>query len=513
MKRSTLNIRWVEEFCRIPEGKDVGKPFRYQPFQKKWMRGIYDGEVSEAILSTAKKNGKTTFVSSLIQLHLAGPEARQNSQLISAAQSREQASLTFLAANKSIELGPLSDVVRVRESTKHMFCPQIGTTYKAISAEASTAHGLSPIFVVHDELGQVKGPTSDLYTALESARGTYDNSVSIVISTQAPYDGDLLSLLIDSARDFPSPSVFLSVYEAPKTDNPFAESTFKKASPAYGKFLSPGQMRKMAEKARRIPSLEPGFRNLNLNQRVSAKAKTWLSSELWTSALADMNLDDFEGEECWGGLDLAISSDLSSLVLVFPDPDGSFAVFSFFWLPEGQLARRQEEDGVPYSNWHRDGYLECPLGKVMNWEAAANVLGQVCSKFNMKGIAYDRAKMEYLRPEMDKLGAFIPMVEHPQGFYKSKETGLWMPTSISNTEELLLEEKLWVAVNPVMNWCVSNTVTVSSQIEPADRKFEKVKTKGKIDGSVALVMAIGLMTSKVSGVVESVYNTRGLVVI
>ena len=219
------------------------------------MRGIYDNEdVTEAILSTAKKNGKTTFVSSLLQLHLAGPEAVRNSQLISAAQSREQAALTYNAAAKSVKLGPLDGVVNVRESTKHMMCPEIGTTYKAISAEASTAHGLSPVFVVHDELGQVKGPTSKIYTALESARGTYDDSLSIVISTQAPEENDLLSILIDDARESKTSSIFLSVYEAPKDDDPFSEAAFKKGSPAYGKFLSPIQMRKMADKAKRIPS-------------------------------------------------------------------------------------------------------------------------------------------------------------------------------------------------------------------------------------------------------------------
>ena len=108
--------------------------------------------------------------------------------------------------------------------------------------------------MVHDELGQVKGPTSKPYTALESARGAYDDSLSIVVSTQAPEENDLLSILIDDARENPTPSVFLSVYEAPKDDDPFSEEAFKKGSPAYGKLLSQRQMIKMTNKAKRIPS-------------------------------------------------------------------------------------------------------------------------------------------------------------------------------------------------------------------------------------------------------------------
>src|SRR5690606_23770718 len=137
----------------------------------------------------------------LLLLHLCGPEARANSQLFSAAQSRDQASILFALAAKTVRMSPeLNSVVTVRDTAKQLFCEELGTLYRALSAEASTAYGLSPVFIVHDELGQVRGPRSELYEALETATGAQDSPLSIVISTQAPNPTDLLSVLIDDAK-------------------------------------------------------------------------------------------------------------------------------------------------------------------------------------------------------------------------------------------------------------------------------------------------------------------------
>ena len=167
----------------------MGQPLKLRPFQRKIIQRIYDNPqgTRRALVSMGRKNAKTTLAACLLLLHLAGPEAQANAQLNSAAQSRDQAALLFGLAAKMVRLSPdLGAVVTVRDSTKQLFCPELGTLYRALSAEATTAHGLSPAFVVHDELGQVKGPRSALYEALETAVGAQPESLSIVISTQAP---------------------------------------------------------------------------------------------------------------------------------------------------------------------------------------------------------------------------------------------------------------------------------------------------------------------------------------
>ena len=170
IKRSTRNIDWIERHCRIPEGKFVGQPVKLCKFQKAVIRGIYDTPTRRAIISFGRKNAKSTLSAFLLLLHLCGPESVANSQLFSAAQSRDQAAILFALASKIVRMSPgLAEYVTIRDTAKQLYCAERGTLYRALSAEASTAFGLSPVFVVHDELGQVRGPRSELYEALETA--------------------------------------------------------------------------------------------------------------------------------------------------------------------------------------------------------------------------------------------------------------------------------------------------------------------------------------------------------
>ena len=161
----------------IPEGRDVGKPVKLRPWQRHEIKRIYDNPhgTRRAILSFGRKNAKTTLTAFLLLLHLCEPEAKANSQLFSAAQSREQAAILFGLAAKIVRMSPtLNPVVLIRDTAKQLACPDLGTLYRALSAEASTAYGLSPVFIVHDELGQVQGPRSELYEALETATGAQE---------------------------------------------------------------------------------------------------------------------------------------------------------------------------------------------------------------------------------------------------------------------------------------------------------------------------------------------------
>ena len=154
----------------------------------------------------------------------ADPRRGRTARLFSAAQSRDQAALLFALAAKMVRMSPeLNAVVGIRDTAKQLFCPELGTLYRALSADASTAFGLSPVFIVHDELGQVKGPRSELYEALETATAAQDNPLSIIISTQAPTDADLLSVLIDDAKAENDPRVRLFLWTSDPADDPFCQ--------------------------------------------------------------------------------------------------------------------------------------------------------------------------------------------------------------------------------------------------------------------------------------------------
>ena len=253
--RGDRNIAWIETHARIPEGKFVGQPVRLSLFQKKVIRGIYDSPTRRAIISFGRKNAKTTLAAFLLLLHLCGPEARPNSQLFSAGQSREQASILFSLAAKVVRMSPdLNAYVTVRDTAKQLHCGELGTLYRALSAEASTAYGLSPVFTVHDELGQVKGPRSELYEALETASAAQESPLSIVISTQAPTDADLLSVLIDDALAGADPTQKVWLYTAPMDSDPFGLEAIKAANPAFDEFMNQAEVLQQAADAKRMPS-------------------------------------------------------------------------------------------------------------------------------------------------------------------------------------------------------------------------------------------------------------------
>ena len=272
-------IHFIETFCRVPEGPFVGKPLVLFDWQRREIERIYNNPhgTRRAILSVGRKNAKSTLAACLLLAHLCGPPARNrpNSQLYSAALSRDQAALIFHAAAKMVRLNPnLLQAVTIRETLKELYCSELGTRYKALSADASTAFGLNPSLVIHDELGQVRGPRSPLFEALETATGAQSDPLSIIISTQAPTDADLLSVLIDDAKAGHDPHTVLSLYTAPPELDPFDEETIKLANPAYGTFLNPAEVLAMAQAAKRMPSREVRISQFDLNQRIETNNRS-----------------------------------------------------------------------------------------------------------------------------------------------------------------------------------------------------------------------------------------------
>lgn len=479
--RGERNIKWIEEHCRIPEGRLVGKQVKLTKKQKQWIKQIYDTPTRLFILSLARKNAKTAFSAFLLLLHVCGPEARPNSQLYSAAQSRDQASILFALAAKIVRMSPvLSEYVTVRDTAKQLACAEIGTLYRALSADASTAYGLSPVFTVHDELGQVKGPRSELYEALETASAAQEAPLSIVISTQAPTDSDLLSLLIDDAMTEADPRNKVVLYTADMDVNPFSVKAIRQANPHYDDFMNKEEVKRQAADAKRIPSREPSYRNLILNQRVEATSP-FITRTVW-SENGDKP-DDVKGMDVWGGLDLSSVSDLTSLELL--SANGS--VLSSFWLPEEGLADKARADRVPYDTWADSGCLMTTPGRAIEYAYIAAYLREVFDRYNVRGIAFDRYNMRFLKPWLEEEG-FTPeemerFIEFGQGFVS-------MSPAIRELEVALLSKKLKHGNHPVLTMCARNAVVVS---DPAgNRKFAKQKASGRIDGMVALAMAVGI---------------------
>ena len=483
--RAERNIRWIETNCRVPEGRLVGQPVRLREWQRREVRRIYDNPhgTRRAIISFGRKNGKTALAAFLLLLHLCGPEARANSQLYSAAQSRDQAAILYGLAAKIVRLSPaITEYVTPRETAKQLFCSDLGTLYRALSADATTAYGLSPVFIVHDELGQVKGPRSELYEALETATAAQDNPLSLVISTQAPTEADLLSVLIDDGLAGHDKRVVVSLYTAAEDLDPFSKEAITAANPAFGDFQNAEEVLAMAEDARRMPSREAEYRNLVLNQRVEMNSP-FVSPAVWKSCAGKVR-DSFEGLPVFGGLDLSEVSDLTAMVLV-AQVETIWHVKPTFWLPQEGLAERARQDRVPYDVWHRDGHLLATPGKSIEYQYIAEHLRGVFDRYDVRKMAFDRWNFKHLKPWLEKAGfsedELTRFEEFGQGFQS-------MSPALRSLEGVLLGAKIAHGGHPVLQMCAANAVI---ERDPAgNRKLNKARSRGRIDGMVSLAMAM-----------------------
>ena len=483
--RSDRNIAWLEAHCVIPEGKDVGKPLVLRDWQKDILVKIYDTPTRRIIISVGRKNAKTALSAMIMLLHLCGPEAKVNSQLYSSALSRDQAGIIYSLAAKMVRMSEsLSAYVTPRDTAKELHCAELGTLYKALSADASTQFGLSPVLVIHDELGQVKGPMHPLYEALETATGAQELPLSIVISTQAPTDGDLLSVLIDDAKEGHDKETKLVLYTASEDADPFSEETVRAANPAFGDFQNAKETMAMAEAARRMPSREAQFRNLVLNQRVEA-SNPFVTRGVWLANGDEPN----ELNNVYGGLDLSETSDLTALVLISPE-DTFVNVKPTFWLPSEGLEDRSRQDRVPYDVWAKNNFLATTPGKSIEYEYVAAFLIEQFNKYNIRKIAFDRWNMRHLKPWLIKAGMSEALIEEKfVGFGQGFQS---MSPALRNLETYLLNEKLRHGDHPVLTMCAANSVVKMD--EAGGRKLDKKKSRGRIDGMVALAMACAVMS-------------------
>lgn len=500
LTRGEKNIRWIERNCLIPDGRDIGKPVKLRDWQKEQIKRIYDNPMGtrRAIISFGRKNAKSTLAAFILLLHFCGREAKPNSQLYSAAQSRDQAGLIFSIAAKIVRMVPkLRDAVHVRDTAKQLYCPELGTLYRALSAEVATAYGLSPALVIHDELGQVRGPRSELYDALETATGAQAEPLSIIISTQAANDGDLLSMLIDDAARGDDPRVILSLYTAPMGADPFAEETIKAANPAFGDFLNAREVLAMAADAKRMPSRENEYRNLVLNQRVEVYSH-FVSHGVWMACGGKP--EPLTGQPVFAGLDLSAVSDLTAFVMI-AKVGGQWQVHPVFWLPKEGLAEKARTDHAPYDLWDSQGHLIATPGKVIDYDYVADQIKKFCGIYDIRKIAFDPWNWGYFKPSLLRVGFTERVLE--QKFVEFRQGMKTMAPAVKELSRALIDGRIAHGMHPVLSSCAGNAVV---QMDAAGgMKLDKAKSTGRIDGLVALAMAIGAVPKEAVAPTHKVY--------
>jgi phage terminase large subunit-like protein len=367
------------------------------------------------------------------------------------------------------------------DSRKEIFCPATGVRYRALSQDAGVAHGLSPKLHISDELGRVSGPRSSLFEAVETGAMAAERPLTIIISTQAESDNDLLSVLIDDAqREGTSSRTRLFLFTVPSDADPWDESNWALANPALNDFQSLAEVRELAAVARRMPAQEAAFRNLVLNQRVNAEIGHFLSQEVWQQNGEPPDLSVLETAPVWIGLDLAVVNDLCAVVLA-AERDGVWHIKPAYFIPAVGVAERSRHDRVPFDLWLRDGFaIEVP-GKTVNMDFVAQFLLPVLSELDVRAIACDRFFRPVLAQAFLKLGYEPPF----QDFGGPKT----MAPAVTAIETLLLEGRIRHGGHPLLTWNALNARVVTDDL--GNRRFTKTRSSGRIDGLIALTNAIG----------------------
>lgn len=476
-------IAFIEKYCRAPEGEHVGELIRLEPFQKRFILEVYDNPFGThtAILSMAKKNGKTALIAGILIAHIGGPEAVLNSQIVSGAQSKEQAAIIFDYAVQMIMMDPLlRKRILIKPSGKRLIGTSKNVRFRALANEGKTTHGQSPIVIILDELGQVEGPTDRFVSALISAQGAYNNGLVIAISTQAENDADLLSTWIDAQEAAPDPRVVCHLYAAPDDCLLDDRKAWVASNPALGVFRSIDDLEKQIKMAMQMPANEPIVRNFNLNQRVAIVAP-FVSKSVWQSNGATPG--PIDGKKVWAGLDLSSVSDLTALVAI--DDEGG--VHTNAWLPKDGLIEKARKDHVPWDIWEKQGILHTTPGKAIEYEYVAEFLRGFFDRCDVQAVGFDRALMKFLKPWLVKAGfsdiELEKFIDFGQGY-------LSMTPALRELEVKLTNGQLKHGNNPIMNMCAANVRVVG---ESGARKFDKKRSRGRIDGMVSLAMAAGVM--------------------
>jgi phage terminase large subunit-like protein len=496
---------------RHSKGEWAGQEFTLQPWQIfviaslfGWRRADGTRRFRRAYIEVPRKNGKSTLVSG-IGLYLFAADDEPGAEVYTAATKREQARIVHGEAMRMVKASPLlAREIGIFKDNLHVL--DTNSKYEPLGADADTMDGLNIHGAIIDELHAHK--TSAVVDVLDTGTGARRQPLIVEVTT-AGWDRhsvcwrhhDYSRQVLEATVDDDSWFCFVAGIDA---DDDWADpEVWAKANPNYGISVKPDDLARKASRAKSVPAEQNVFKRLHLDVWTE-QAERWLDLERWDACSAPPDLDRLKGRKCFAGLDLASTIDLASLVLVFPDDEAEptlYDVLAFFWVPEATVAERTRKGSAPYQTWVDQGLITATEGNVIDYLAILLLLDELAQLYDIDELGYDRWGATELVQKIQAAGlAVIPI---GQGF----------ASMAAPTKELLnltLAGRLRHGGHPVLRWMASNMVV---QQDPAGNlKPDKNKSTEKIDGMVALIMAIDRATRQ-PGEGDSVYESRGLIVL
>jgi len=446
-----------------------------------WVKSDGKRRFRRSYIEVPRGNAKSTL-SSAVGLYMLAADREGGAEVYSLATTRDQARIVFGDAQTMARLSPgFRNRFAVNVGAHNMHVLQTGSKFEALSAEGSTLDGLNIHFGCIDELHAHK--TRTVYDVVETGTGKRDNSLLWVITTAGSNRSGIcyevrsfVTKLLN--RVFEDDSQFGIIYGLDEGDDWTIKDSLIKANPNWGISVREEILTPLQAKAMQLPSAVNNFKTKHLNEWVSAD-KAWMDMRAWDAGTnPDLELDQFLGQPCWVGLDLASKTDIAALVMVFQHPDtpDAYAVFGKYYLPEDTV---QAAGNSQYEGWSHTGRLSVTPGNVIDFSWIEADLLDIASRFSVEAVAFDPFQATQLSTRM--LSEGLPMIE-------VRPTVLNFSEPMKTLEALVLQKKLVHDGDPVLAWMASNVVAhtdVKDNIYP-----RKERAENKIDGIVALIMAL-----------------------
>ncbi|MEM1430621.1 MAG: terminase TerL endonuclease subunit [Pseudomonadota bacterium] len=501
-------LGFFPDVLRLSEGQFEGRKFELHPSQVfivgslfGWKRADGTRRFRRAYVEQGKGNGKSPLAAG-IGLYGMMADQEPGAQVYAAAAKMDQARIIFQDAVSMVRQSPALEARITPSGVNPVFNLadlKTGSFFRPVGRDTGkTGSGLRPHFVLLDELHE--HPNRDTLEMLERGFKFRRQPLIFMITNSG---SDRTSVCWEEHEhavavahgEIEDDTTFTYVCALDDEDDPLLDPACReKANPLIGVTITEGYLDDVAAQARAIPGKANSIRRLHFCQWTDAET-AWISREPW-EACEDpgMTLDAFAGQECWVGLDLGATKDMTARVMVFPDgQDGEgrpkYALFAHGYTPKETLLAREREDKAPYSVWVEQGHLTATDGKLVRYDVVARDLVRLAEDHPIALLAYDRWLYSKFDEELAEMGVALPVIEHPQGTNRRKDTDLWMPGSIDDLEALLLEGRLRIAVNPALRAAVASATFYESAA--GLRRFEKSRATARIDLTVASAMAVG----------------------
>lgn len=506
-------VTFIENLCHT-KGKWSGKRFWLLPWQEQLIRDIFgivkpDGnrQFRTAFVEICKKVGKSELAAA-IALYLLYADNEPSAEVYGAAADRQQASIVFDVARQMVEMSPaLMKRSKLMAATKRIVNYGNAGFYQVLSAEVGSKHGFSISGLVFDEIHTQ--PNRQLYDVL--TKGSSDarqNPLHFIITTAGTDRHSIAYELHTKAIDIlegrrVDPTFYPVVYGLKDGEDWEDEANWYKVNPSLGYTVDIERLRDAYREAKQNPADELTFKWLRMNMWVSSTT-AWIPDAVFMKGNEEIDSDSLKGRECYAGLDLSSTGDITALVLMFPprDVDEKYILLPFFWVPEETIPQRVRSASVPYDVWEKQGHILATEGNVIHYDFIEHFIEELGEKYHILEIAFDRWGATQMVQDLEGMG--FTVVPFGQGY-----SSMSAPTK--EFYKILMEGRMVHGGNPVLRWMAGNVVI---DTDPAGNiKVTKARSKEKIDGIVAAIMALDRCIRNQGQPQGSVYDQRGLLIL